>query len=130
MANHHGSEGVVRVGANTVAEVTSFSFTETAEYAEDTTLADTTKTYNVTAIKSWNGSVTCFWDETDTTGQVALAPGANVALVLAPEGVDSGDTRYSGNALITEITRNVQRGAITEVTFNFIGNGTLTAATS
>lgn len=130
MANHHGSEGVVRVGANTVAEVTSFSFTETAEYAEDTTLADTTKTYNVTAIKSWNGSVTCFWDETDTTGQVALAPGANVALVLAPEGVDSGDTRYSGNALITEITRNVQRGAITEVTFSFIGNGTLTAATS
>ena len=130
MANHHGSEGVVRVGANTVAEVTSFSFTETAEYAEDTTLSDTTKTYNVTAIKSWNGNVTCFWDETDTTGQVALAPGANVALVLAPEGVDSGDTRYSGNALITEITRNVQRGAITEVTFNFIGNGTLTAATS
>jgi hypothetical protein len=74
--------------------------------------------------------VTAFWDETDTSGQVAMAPGANVALVLAPEGIDSGDTRYSGNALITEITRNVQRGAITEITFNFIGNGTLTAATS
>lgn len=130
MASHHGSEGVVRVGANTVAEVTGFSFTETAEYAEDTSLSDTTKTYNVTAIKSWNGSVTCFWDETDTTGQGGLTPGANVSLVLAPEGVDSGDTRYSGNALITEITRNVQRGAITEVTFNFIGNGALTAATS
>lgn len=130
MANHHGSEGLVKVGANTVAEVTGFSFTETAEYAEDTTLADTTKTYNVTAIKSWNGSVTAFWDETDTTGQVALVPGANIALVLAPEGTDSGDTRYSGNALITEITKNVQRGAITEVTFNFIGNGALTSATS
>lgn len=130
MANHHGSEGVVRVGANTVAEVTGFSFTFTAEYAEDTTLSDTAKTYNTTAITSWNGSVTAFWDETDTSGQVALAPGANVALVLAPEGVDTGDTRYSGNALVTEITRNIQRGAITEITFNFIGNGTLTAATS
>jgi len=130
MANHHGSEGVVRVGANTVAEVTGFSFTASAEYAEDTTLADTAKTYNVTAITSWNGSVTAFWDETDTTGQNALVAGANVALVLAPEGVDSGDTRYSGNALITEITRNVQRGAITEITFNFVGNGTLTSATS
>ena len=130
MANHHGSEGLVRVGANTVAEVTGFSFTSTAEYAEDTNLADTTKTYNTTAITSWSGSVTAFWDETDTSGQVALAPGANVALVLAPEGVDSGDTRYSGNALVTEITRNVQRGAITEITFNFIGNGALTAATS
>ena len=130
MANHHGSEGVVRVGANTVAEVTGFSFTATAEYAEDTTLADLDKTYNVTAVKSWSGSVTAFWDETDTNGQVALAPGANVSLVLAPEGVSTGATRYSGNALITEITRNSQRGAIVEITFNFIGNGALTAATS
>ena len=130
MANHHGSEGVVRVGANTVAEVTGFSFTASAEYAEDTTLSDLDKTYNVTAIKSWSGSLTAFWDETDTTGQVALAPGANVSLVLAPEGVGAGATRYSGNALITEITRNSQRGAIVEITFNFIGNGALTAATS
>lgn len=130
MANHHGSEGLVRVSASTVAEVTSFSFTQTAEYAEDTTLSDLDKTYNVTAIKSWNGTVTAFWDETDTSGQVALAPGSNVALVLAPEGVGAGATRYSGNALVTEITRNVQRGAITEITFNFIGNGALTAATS
>ncbi len=130
MANHHGTEGLVRVGANTVAEVNGFSFTSTAEYAEDTNLSDTAKTYNVTAITSWNGTVSAFWDETDTNGQVALAPGANVALVLAPEGIDSGDTRWSGNALITEITRNVQRGAITEITFNFIGNGTLSVATS
>lgn len=130
MANHHGTEGLVQVGANTVAEVNGFSFTSTAEYAEDTNLSDTAKTYNVTAITSWNGTVSAFWDETDTNGQVALAPGANVALVLAPEGVGSGDTRWSGNALITEITRNVQRGAITEITFNFIGNGTLSVGTS
>jgi hypothetical protein len=130
MANHHGSEGLVRVGANTIAEVKGFSFTSTAEYAEDTTLSDTAKTYNVTAITSWSGSLTAHWDETDTNGQVALVSGANISLVLAPEGVDSGDTRYSGNALITEITRNVQTGTITEITFNFIGNGALTAATS
>lgn len=130
MANHHGSEGLVRVSTNTVAEVTSFSFTQTAEYAEDTTLSDTDKTYNVTAIKSWNGTITAFWDETDTSGQVALTPGSNVSVVLAPEGVGAGATRYSGSVLVTEITRNVQRGAITEITFNFIGNGALTAATS
>lgn len=130
MANHHGSEGVVRVGANTVAEVISFSFSQQAEYAETTTLSDTDKKYNTVAIKSWSGSLTCFWDETDTNGQVAIAPGANVALVLAPEGADTGDTRYSGNALVTEITRTVNRGAITEISFNFQGNGALTAATS
>lgn len=130
MANHHGSEGVVRVGSNAVAEVLSFTITQSAEYAESTTLADTDKKYNVTAIKSWGGSITAFWDETDTSGQVAIAPGANVALALAPEGVGAGATRYTGNALVTEITRTINRGAITEISFNFIGNGALTTATS
>lgn len=130
MANHHGTEGLVRVGANTVAEVTGFNFTATAEYAEDTTLADTAKTYNVAAITSWSGSITAYWDETDTTGQVALAPGANVALKLYPEGATTGDTYYQGDALITEITRTVARGAITEIAFSFVGNGALSTATA
>lgn len=130
MANHHGTEGLVRVGAVTIAEVTGFNFTATAEYAEDTTLADTAKTYNVAAITSWSGSITAFWDETDTTGQVALAPGANVALKLYPEGATTGDTYYQGDALITEITRTVARGAVTEIAFSFVGNGALSTATA
>ena len=130
MANHHGSEGLVKIGAATVAEVTGFNFTLTAEYAEDTTLADTAKTYNVAAITAWSGSVTAYWDETDTTGQVALAPGANVALKLYPEGATTGDTYYQGDALITEITRTVARGAITEIAFSFVGNGALSTATA
>lgn len=129
MATHHGSEGLVKVSSATVAEVTGFTFTLTAEYAEDTALADTDKTYNITAIKSWSGNLSCFWDETDTNGQVALAPGANVALKLYPEGDASTDTYYDGNALITDITRTVSRGAITEITFNFIGNGALSTST-
>lgn len=129
MATHHGSEGLVKVSSATVAEVTGFTFTLTAEYAEDTALADTDKTYNITAIKSWSGNLSCFWDETDTNGQVALAPGANVALKLYPEGDSASDTYYEGNALITDITRTVSRGAITEITFNFIGNGALSTST-
>lgn len=131
MANHHGSEGLVKTGSTpaTVGEVTGFSFTLTAEYAEDTTLSDTAKTYSTTAIKSWNGTVTAFWDE-DSAGQTNFATGANVALKLYPEGDVNPDTYYYGNALVTEITRNVQRGAITEITFNFIGNGDLTTGTA
>jgi hypothetical protein len=129
MATHHGTEGLVKVATATVAEVTGFTFTQTAEYAEDTALADTDKTYSTVAIKSWSGNVSCFWDETDTNGQVAMAPGVNVALKLYPEGATSGDTFYEGNALITDITRTVSRGAITEITFNFIGNGALTTTT-
>jgi len=116
MANHHGSEGLVKTGAGsaTVGEVTGFSFTET---------------YNTTAITSWSGTVTAFWDEADT-GQLNFAPNANVDLKLYPEGAVNPDVYYYGNALVTEITRNVQRGAITEITFNFIGNGVLTTGTA
>jgi hypothetical protein len=129
MANHHGTEGLVKVGTNTVGEVTGFNFTLTAEYAEDTTLADTAKTYNTVAITSWSGSVTAFWDELDTNGQLALTTGSNVVLKLCPEGYSSADTYYSGNALVTEITRTVARGAVTEISFSFVGNGALTTTT-
>jgi hypothetical protein len=119
----------VKVGTNTVGEVTGFNFTLTAEYAEDTTLADTAKTYNTAAITSWSGSVTAYWDELDTNGQLALTTGSNVVLKLCPEGYASADTYYTGNALVTEITRTVARGAVTEISFSFVGNGALTTTT-
>ena len=129
MANHHGSEGLVYVGANAVAEVNDFSVSESAEFAEDTTLVDTSKTYNTTAIKSWSGSINSFWDETDTA-QSALVVGASVSLVLYPEGNATGDTRYTGTALITEVGVSTSKGGIVERSFSFVGTGTLAITTS
>ena len=40
MATHKGSEGVVKVGANAVAEVTGFSVDETADTIESTALSN------------------------------------------------------------------------------------------
>jgi len=107
----------------------SFVGTGACSIAEDTTLADTAKTYNTAAITSWSGSVTAYWDELDTNGQLALTTGSNVVLKLAPEGYATGDTYYTGNALVTEITRTVARGAVTEISFSFVGNGALSTLT-
>ena len=82
------------------------------------------------AITSWSGSVTAYWDETDTTGQGGFTTGANVALKLYPEGATTGDVYYYGDALVTEITRTVARGAVTEISFSFVGNGALTTGTA
>ena len=71
MANHTGVDGVVKVGTNTVAEVRNWSVSESADTIEDTTINDTSRTYQA-GLKSWSGSLTAFWDETDTNGQVAL----------------------------------------------------------
>lgn len=128
MATHKGSEGIVKIGTNTVAEVTGFSFDETADTIEDTSLSDSARTY-VSDLTSFSGSIDCMWDETDTTGQGAMTAGASVTLNLYPEGATTGDTYYSGTALITSISRANAIGAMVTASFSFQGTGALTSST-
>tara|TARA_R110000764_G_scaffold193386_2_gene278664 strand:+ start:305 stop:694 length:390 start_codon:yes stop_codon:yes gene_type:complete len=100
MATHKGAEGLVKVGSATVAEVKSWSLNTNAETIEDTAMGDTARTY-LPGLTSGDASLDVFWDETDSAGQTALAPGASVTLVLYPEGGASGDTYYTGTALVT-----------------------------
>ncbi len=44
MATHTGSEGTVKVGANAIAEIRSYSLEETADTAEDTSMGDSYRT--------------------------------------------------------------------------------------
>jgi len=106
MATHVGTSGVVKVGSDTVAEVTGFTIDETNDTVEDTTLTDTAKSY-LALRKDATGTVECHWDETDTTGQGALTVGSSVTLNLYPEGADAGDTYYTGTALVTGVSQNV-----------------------
>lgn len=128
MATHKGSEGLVKVGANTIAEVTAFSIEHTADMIEDTQLSDTDKTF-VADKNSWSGSIECHWDETDSTGQGAMTAGASVTLNLYPEGDTSGDTYYTGTALITSISRSNGEGSTVTASFSFQGSGALTTTT-
>ena len=128
MANHTGSSGIVKIGTNTVAEVRSFTINTTAELLEDTTLTDTSKTYQV-GKKGATVSVECFWDETDTNGQIALAEGQSVALDLFPEGTDSSDYYYSGTWLVTGTSISIPTDGIIEATFDATLTGALSRST-
>ena len=128
MANHTGSAGLVKVGTNTVAEVRSFTINTTAELLEDTTINDTAKTYQV-GKKGATASVECFWDETDTNGQIALAEGQSVTLNLYPEGADSGDYYYTGTWLVTGNSVSVPTDGIIEATFDATLTGALSRTT-
>lgn len=129
MATHTGSEGTVKVGANTVAEIRSFSIATTADTAEDTTMGDSWRTFKTT-LKGWSGSLDCFWDETDTTGQGAMTEGTEVTLNVYPEGATTGDKYYTGSAIITGITINSSFDGLVEASFSFQGNGSLTLGTA
>lgn len=128
MATHKGSEGTVKVGANAVAEIRSYSLEESADVIEDTSMGDSARTY-LSSLTQFSGSLDVFWDETDTSGQGALTVGASVTLNVYPEGDASGDTYYSGTALVTGVSRSASFDGMVEATISVQGTGALTAAT-
>jgi len=128
MATHKGSEGTVKSGSNTVAEIRSYTITETADVLEDTTMGDASRTY-LASLKTFTGSIECFWDETDTNGQMSLDPGSTVTINIYPEGSSSGDTYYSGSVIITEKSITASFDGMVEASFSFQGTGALSETT-
>lgn len=129
MANHKGSEGVVKVGANAVAEVKSYSLTETADTIEDTVMGDSARTYQ-SSLTSFSGSLDVHWDEADTNGQGALTIGASVTLNVYPEGASTGDTYYSGTAIVTSIAVTGSFDGMVMASIGVQGTGALSKSTA
>ena len=129
MANHTGSEGTVKVGSNTIAEIRSFSIDETHDAIEKTAMGDSYRSFK-TGLLSWSGSIECWWDETDTSGQGALDVGASVTLNLYPEGATTGDIYYSGTTLISGKTINASADGMVEASYSVQGSGGLTESTA
>lgn len=129
MATHTGSEGTVKVGANAIAEIRSYSVEETADTTEDTSMGDTYRTHKTT-LKSWSGSVDVFWDETDTTGQGSLTVGSEVTANFYPEGSTTGDVYLTGTAIVTGKTITASFDGMIESTITLQGTGALTTSTA
>lgn len=129
MATHTGSEGVIKSGANTVAEVRSYTVSETGDTIEDTSMGDASRTYKA-GLKTWTASVEAFWDETDTTGQGSFDVGSSVTLNVYPEGSSTGDVYYTGSALVTGKTINATFDGMVEASFTLQGTGALSETTA
>lgn len=129
MAVHIGTEGTVKVGTagsdTAIAEIKSFSIEETTDTVETTSMGSTARTYSAT-LKSFTGTVDVQWDETDTTGQGALQAASEVTINFYPEGSDTGDTYYTGTAIVTGRTINVSFDDVTTMSLSLQGDGALT----
>ena len=128
MATHTGSEGVIKSGANTVAEVRSYTVSETGDTIEDTSMGDASRTYKA-GLKTWTASVEAMWDETDTNGQGSFDVGSSVTLNVYPEGSSSGDIYYTGSAIVTGKTVNETFDGMVEASFTLQGTGALSEST-
>lgn len=128
MATFTGSDGVILVGTDQVAEVRSYSIDETMDTLEDTAMGDTSRTYK-TSLKSFSGSADVFFDDTDTAGQGALTVGSSVTLNVQFEGNTLGDHKLSGTVLITGRTISASYDGMVEASISFQGTGALTEST-
>ena len=128
MATHTGSEGTVKIVANAIAEIRSYTIDETGDTIEDTTMGDSARTYKA-GLKDFTGSVDVYWDETDTNGQMACTVGSSITLNVYPEGSTSGDTYYTGTALVTGFSVTGSFDGMVEASITFQGTGGLSKTT-
>ena len=128
MATFTGKAGVVQTGSNALAEVRSYSITQTGDTTESTSMGDSAKTFEAT-LTEFSGSVDLFFDDTDSSGQVSLTIGSSFTLNLAPEGTGSGSYKLSGSAIVTDITRSAAHDGLVEMSIAFQGTGALTIGT-
>ena len=128
MATFSGSDGVILVGNDQVAEGRSYSIDETMDTLEDTSMGDTSRTYK-TSLKSFSGSADVFFDDTDTSGQGGLTVGTSATLNIQMEGNTTGDHKLSGTVLVTGRTITASFDGLVEASITFQGTGALTEST-
>lgn len=133
MATFRGTDGIVKVGSATVAEVQAFTVDLSAAIINDNAMGDEWDTH-LKGRKSWSGTISCMTDPTDATGQVALAIGTGVALKLYPVGDISAtgvQVELAGDATITGISYSSNHdNTVATCNFTFTGNGACTETRS
>jgi len=123
MAVYLGLEGIIKIQNQTVAEVRSWTLNTAAELVDASCLGDSWKV-QIPTIKSWHGSLSCFWDETDAL-QNALTVGEPIQLILYPAGDEASHASFGGNAFITARDYTGSHSGLVEATMTFQGSGAL-----
>lgn len=128
MATFKGNDGTVKSGSNAIAEIISFSVSETSDVLETTTMGDQAKTY-VSSFKDATATVETYFDDTDTTGQGTFTTGSSVTVNFQMEGDTTGDHKLSGTGIITGRDFGVSADGINTATYSIQITGGLTEGT-
>ena len=128
MTKLHGFGGVLKVdNTDAVGELQSWNLDQQVANTEGYSMGEAWAS-NTGTVKKWSGSAESYFDPGDA-GQVQLEAGDTVALHFYPGGESSGQPTRSGNVLITGNPLSANKDGWISVTFNFVGDGPLTAGT-
>lgn len=123
MAAIHGKDGKAYNGANMIANVEEWSGNHVTQWVETHALQDQYRE-STAGIQQMDGRISCFWDQADTNGQVAMLTAvttpSTVRLYLYP----NASNYWEFNAYI-DVDQTVNVGDAVRQTFNFRSEGTV-----
>ena len=104
MAAIAGKGGSARLGANTIAEVTSWSLDISADMLDSTSLGDDWREF-IAGLNGATGSVEVKWDiPTDTLGQTALQNAMLAGTTVTLDLYVNATKYYTGTAYVSSLS--------------------------
>jgi predicted secreted protein len=133
MATLTGENGTVKFGTDSagsftaVAEVRSWTVEHTKDVIEDTVMGDAARTYK-NGLHSWTGSMEMLYDTTQDGDLTIMNPGDDSTLYVEFYPVATSGEKYSGEVLVTSVSRNASYDDMITATVSFQGTGPLQIA--
>ncbi len=131
MTTYCGKNGRILIGTHPLAETKEFTLDISNDVIMTPAFQQDGKRKIACGPYDWKGTISCYWDMTDTAGQKALHDatinGTTVTAELYVRYIDGADyMRYSGTIYIPSQSITVNSdGAVAEVSFTYEGSGDL-----
>ena len=134
MTTKAGTYGLLKNGANTIANLKDVNMDHSIEIQDVSVLGTVGYRSKRPTFKDWSMSATGYWDPDDTLGQVALETamiaGTQVTVKFYPSATSgtptTGDVYYTGNGYITGYPINTSFENLVEISLTIEGDGALT----
>ena len=118
-----GKNGVIKAGGSAIAQLTSYSISETADTVECTHFGSLSYREHATTFKSFDGSADLIWNRQD--GDIVV--GNTCTLEVFPEGDSTAtDWKISGDVIITSFALTGATEDNVSASIAFQGTGVLT----
>jgi len=135
MATLTGQLGQVRIGNDSagaetaIAEIRSWTVEHTKEVIENTAMGDVSRTY-LQGLQDFTGSMEVIYDTGHTTATKAFSPESNDDLFVDfVTSSATGSQKFSGQVIVTSVSRTASYDDLITATVNFQGTGGLTTGT-
>jgi hypothetical protein len=133
MATTKGSSGVIKLAVTggsvaAMGEVRSYTLTQTADTIEDTTMGDSSRTYQ-SSLTTGTLSVEVYWDDADAV-QLVMDAAAGVIFEVYPTGTGTGEKYYTGSGTVTSNEITAAFDGMVEGSFEVQISGAVTEATA